>query len=162
MTRSIRHTDGSPLALAISVFGLWSDYDPMTDRLSPTRRSLLGTVASGGLLVVGGCITLDPSTDADFSDSDVFERVETPDSWGNGRVAVTVRLTPEATTEHGVRRLAVVDGSGVDFDTAALTGGQRAATLFVPTHQKVTMVAVDASGKTVEERQFRVRGTRLP
>jgi hypothetical protein len=128
-----------------------------------SRRALLGTAATGGLLGLAGCLTIGPSVTATgLSRSAVFESVTMADeAWASGRVAVKMSLTPTATTEQGVRKLTTVTKSGSKFDTAMVESGQTSATLYAPTHQRVSLSATDYDGKTVETVTIRVGGNKI-
>lgn len=129
---------------------------------SISRRSLLAAVATGGMLGVGGCMTINPSVRVSgLADSTVFKQISTSEPWASGRVALSVSLTSAATTKHGVRQLAVIDKSGEEFDTASVHSGQTSKTLFAPTHQMTTLSATDYNGKTVEQITVTVDGQKI-
>lgn len=132
----------------------------MTDPIS--RRSLLVAVATGSMLGLGGCLTVDPSVRVSgLADSNVFKQVKTSESWASGRVALSVSLTSVATTTHGVRQLAVIDRSGEKFDTVTVYSGQTSKTVFAPTHQPATLSATDYDGKTVDQVRVTVSGQKI-
>ncbi|WP_254534774.1 hypothetical protein [Halomarina litorea] len=116
-----------------------------------TRRRLLAGLAAGTTLGLSGCVTLSPSFERSFPDSQVFVRVSASEPWAVNRVRATVTLTERATTELGVRTLVVVTASGSTYTTATVSGGQTSVTTYVPLGTRVKLVAVDNAGAFVEQ-----------
>lgn len=132
-------------------------------RRRATRRGVLAltsTVVAGGL---GGCLTLDPSVSTSgVDDSAIFESISVGEPWATNRVRTNVTLTPAATTEHGVRRIAVIRGNGTAFTAASVESGQTKVTLYVPAGGTATLSATNASGGTVDQLSIETGGNAIP
>ncbi|WP_435153727.1 twin-arginine translocation signal domain-containing protein [Haladaptatus sp. DFWS20] len=129
-----------------------------SSRLS--RRTFLGA-AGAGIAGLSGCLTLSPKVSVSgLADSDVFETVSVREPWASGRVVVSIKFAPTATTELGVRGVTVIGSSGTEFDTAAVQSGQLKKSVFFPVG-KSTLTAVDFDGKTVDSVDVTVRGTKI-
>jgi hypothetical protein len=119
--------------------------------------------AAGGALVGSGCITVDPTLDADVEGSSVFEGVTVSEPWVNGLVEASVALTLEATRERAVRELAVTTGDGSAVWTGAVAPTQTSvSSVLFPPEGTATLAAADNAGRFVEAVRVRASGTRFP
>ncbi len=123
----------------------------MTGTLS--RRRVVATIPLLGLVVGSGCLTLNPTVTTETTESTVFERLSVTEPWASRSVATTVTLTPAATTTNGVTQLVVIAESGSTFDSTTLDRGQTSVTMYLPTNQNATVVAVNTVNGTVVERR---------
>lgn len=115
-----------------------------------TRRRLLAGLAGGGALGLAGCVTLSPSLDETFPDSQVFESVKASEPWSGQRIRTGITLTERATTELNVRAIAIIDKNGYQYLRPTVSGGQTSVTTYLPMGHRVTLAAVDHLDRTVE------------
>jgi hypothetical protein len=120
----------------------------------PTRRRLLTGLAAAGTLGLGGCLTRSPTLDVRFPDSQVFESVTASEPWAALRIRVGIALTDRATTDLNVRTISIVDGNGYEYLEEGVTGGQTNLVTYLPLGMKVTVLALDNLGRTVERVRF--------
>ncbi|MFC7216280.1 hypothetical protein ACFQO4_19665 [Saliphagus sp. GCM10025334] len=123
----------------------------MTD--TPSRHRVVATIALLGLVVGSGCLTLSPTVTIETTESTVFEQLSVTEPWASKSVETTVTLTPAATTTNGVTQLVVIAESGSTFDSTTIDSGQTSVTMYLPTNQNATIVAVNAVNGTVVERR---------
>lgn len=129
---------------------------------STARRQVLVTVLVVGSLMVGGCLTLDPTVGVDTANATVFKNASTTEPWVSGRVGTSITLTDNATTTQDVTKLAVISKSGSTFDTVMLDSGQTSATVYVPANQNATIVAIDTvNGTVIETRTITASGNKV-
>jgi len=128
----------------------------MADTLS--RRRVVATIALLGPVVGSGRLTLGPTVTTETTESTVFERFSVSDPCASRSVATAVTLTPTATTTSGVTQLLVVAESGTTFDPTTVDSGQTSVTMYLPTNQNATLVAVNTVTGTVVERRAVVTG----
>jgi hypothetical protein len=131
--------------------------------MRPTaRRQVLVTVLVIGSLMVGGCLTLDPTVGIDTDNTTVFKNASTTEPWVSGRVRTSITLTANATTTQDVTKLAVISKSGSTFDTVMLDSGQTSATMYVPANQNTMIVAIDTvNGTVIETRTITATGNTI-
>lgn len=129
---------------------------------TPSRHRVVATIPLLGLVVGSGCLTFSPTVTIETTESTVFERLSVSDPWGSRSVATTVTLTPAATTTNGVTQLVVIAESGSAFDSTTVDSGQTRVTMYLPTDQNATLVAVNAvDGTVVERRTVATGGSKL-
>lgn len=120
---------------------------------APPVRRRIAAFALLCLVLGSGCLTLGPTVSTPDSESAVFGDVTTQEPWASRSIRASVTLSPEATTAHGVTRLAVIDERGSTFDTAKLESGQTSVTVYLPSNQNATLVATNTVNGTVVARQ---------
>lgn len=129
---------------------------------TPSRRGVVATIALLGLVAGSGCLTLSPTVTIETTESTVFERLSVNEPWASKSIATTVTLTPAATTENGVTQLVVLSESGSTFDSTTVDRGQTSVTMYLPTNQNATIVAVNTvNGTVVERRTVATGGNKL-
>lgn len=114
------------------------------------RRVLVVAMVVCGL-VVGGCLTLDPSISANTNDSAVFESLSVSESWSSQRVRAQATLASSPAAGN-VTQITVVTASGTSYSTITLDPGQTSAVLEIPANQNATLVASDAVNATTIEK----------
>ncbi|UTF55799.1 hypothetical protein [Natronosalvus rutilus] len=129
---------------------------------TPSRHRVVATIALLGLVVGSGCLTLSPTVTIETTESTVFEQLSVTEPWASKSVETTVTLTPAATTTNGVTQLVVIAESGSTFDSTTIDSGQTSVTMYLPTNQNATIVAVNAvNGTVVERRTVATDGNKL-
>lgn len=128
----------------------------------PRRRFLAALPLAAGL-GLGGCLTLDPTVDADTAGSAVFEEIATDESWASGRVRASITLAANATSEQDVTDLTVTTENGKSFDSTTVSSGQsRGLTLYLPAGENATITATDSiNGTTIESQSVKAGGDEL-
>lgn len=115
-----------------------------------------------GLVVGSGCLTLSPTVTMETTESTVFERLSVTEPWASRSVATTVTLTSAASPTNGVTQLVVIAESGSTFDSTTVDSWQTSVTMYLPTNQNATIVAVNAvNGRVVETRTVATGGNKL-
>lgn len=124
---------------------------------------MLAGAAAVGSVALAGCVTTDLRASAPgIEDSEVFESVRTVGSWAQKRVTLKLSLTDAATTDLGVRELAVIDAAGSSFWTGTVEPGATSVSHVVaPVGEPVSVTAADYNGKFVEAIEVTVEGRRL-
>lgn len=131
--------------------------------MTRSRRRFLATLPLAAGIGLGGCLTLDPTVDADTAGSAVFETISTDESWASGRVRASVTLAANATSEQDVTDLTVTTESGKSFDSTTVSSGQsRGLTLYLPAGENATITATDSiNGTTIESQRVETGGDEL-
>ncbi|EMA52104.1 hypothetical protein [Halococcus thailandensis] len=101
--------------------------------MARSRRRFLAALPIAVGLDLGGCLTLDPTINADTAGSAVFEEIATDESWASGRVRASITLAANATSDQDVTDLTVTTESGTSFDSTSVSNSQtRGHTLYLP------------------------------
>lgn len=130
--------------------------------MSPARRRVLaGTAALAGS-ALAGCVTVSPRAAVDVSGSDVFASVSISKPWAAKRATASIELTPQATRQRGVRKLAVLSGGSTVATVEVTTGQTSVSNVAFPASGRAQLLALDSDGKPVEEVTVRVTGRVLP
>ena len=126
------------------------------------RRKDLLSVLLAVLLVLSGCLTLNPAITVVDSDTTVFENITVTESWSSQRVRAeaTFSTSPDA---NNVTRLTVIDESGKPFSSIERVAGQTRIIFELPVNQNVTLVATDVpNGTTIETLNITTSGDTVP
>lgn len=127
-----------------------------------SRVRLLAVVALITLLVTSGCLATDPAIELNTTESAVFAGASTNGAVAVGQVNAKLRLVPNATTDEGVDRIAVIAPNGETFHRTTLDSGQSSATVLLPPDGSATVVAANTvNGTVVETRNATVTGDSL-
>ena len=131
--------------------------------MTRSRRRFLAVLPLAAGLGLGGCLTLDPTVNADTEGSAVFEEIATDEPWASGRVRASITLAANATSEQDVTDLTVTSESGKNFDSTTVSSGQtRGLTLYLPAGENATITATDSiNGTTIESRRVETGGDEL-
>jgi hypothetical protein len=114
---------------------------------STARRQVLVIVLVIGSVMVGGCLTLNPSVTPETTESSVFRDVSTTESWASGRIRTTVHLTSSSDAKN-VTQITIIGENGKTFSTRQVDPGQTTVVLQLPPNENATLIASDTINGT--------------
>lgn len=124
-------------------------------------RQILDTVLVIGSLMLGGCLTLNPSVTPETTNSSVFENFSINESWASGQTRTTARLTSSPAAGN-VTQITVIRANGKTFSTKQIDPGQTTVILMLPPNENATLVASDTvNGTTIATVNVTTDGNKL-
>jgi hypothetical protein len=128
---------------------------------STVRRQVLVTVLVIGSVMLGGCLTLNPSVTPETTDSSVFKNISINESWASQRIQTTATLTSSPAAEN-VTQITVIGETGKTFSTRQVDPGQTTVILQLPPNQNATLVASDTvNGTTIATLNVTTSGNKI-
>ena len=92
------------------------------------------------VVVSSGCVTMNPSVNANTSSSSVFESLSVTEPWAGHHTQVNASLksTPDA---KNTTLITVIGSNNQAYTTVSVASGQTSVTVWIPTGQSSTLVA---------------------
>jgi hypothetical protein len=124
-------------------------------------QQILVVVLVIGSLMLGGCLTLNPSVTPETTDSTVFKNFSINESWTSQRIQTTATLSSSPAAKN-VTQITVIGENGKTFSKRQVDPGQTTVILQLPPNENATLVASDTvNGTTIATLNVTTSGNKI-